>query len=1701
MQIKRFHIVAVIVSALGILLVASLIAPSYEEYSLGRQEKEAAGIAHRLSSLMMAEYLRNPGQRLNEEIFATVAGEFNLAAIELVTEKGEVLYSDYPHLADIDDDAACLDRAVQGQVSSRRITARLPGATGEGTEQTLTETYVPFMDRDTVRGTLKVLFFNEEGEGRLALIVRNNTLLLLALIVVVLTALAVVVLRNHRHSNVAFLPPRLRKRVHPLFIGMTVFLLQLTLMMTLHPICKDWSSLMSSTLEAALFLLLITPLLYYFQVIPLVEVITDKRKIEQTLRESEQLFKTTFYDAPLGAAIVGIDGTIANANGKLAEFLGYGREELPGRDFVDLLHPETREKCHGRVGKLVSGELDEYNLDLQFIRQDGEAAWGHLSVKVVKDAAGAPQYLLPMVEDITTRKSMEQKIALARENWEETFANIPDGIVILNSRHEIVRSNPAFKKLLKAQHEQGRMFHHVLHCPRQADCNHYALFNQCIFDDDQPRQYPHTIECYNEHLGRHLELTVNTFQSSEPGEPGFVLVVRDVTDRKKAEMAIAESERRYSLLAENSSDIIWTTDLDLKITYISPAVQTVRGYSPEEMIGMSVEDSLTPESAVFVKGVLRDQLVIEQSGKGKPGRYLNMEIEAYRKDGSRVWLEVRVSFLRDRNNVPSGVLGVSRDITERRQAEQRLLLLEKAVNTTRTGITFRDTGNIIRFINPADAAMHGYDADELLGKHIRVIAPSKYVKGQGREQMDLLTAWNGESKTRRKDGSEFPVSLVSDVVRDESGEILGVITICEDITQRVKIEGELRKLSRAIEQSPVSVVITNRKGDIEYVNPAFCRNTGYSFEEAIGENPRILKSGWQSPEVYQDLWATISSGNIWRGELSNKTRAGEIFWENVVISPIKDQEGEITHFIAVKENITEQKKAKDAILSSEARLRSIMDGVTDSLITVSEEGVVESCNPATETMFGYSAEELIGKKVQLLLPEQYHRRAERFFRELSRSKSSSIGRRLTLRGRRKGGATFPLSLSLGTARLAGHTLFAATIRDISDIKENQRALREAKANAEMANAAKSDFLARMSHEIRTPMNAIIGMGNLIRMSSLDPQQVHYVENISSASKSLLKIINDILDFSKIEAGRLSLEAIEFRLDDIFSNMKNVIGLPAYDKGIELLFHLDEAVPPVLVGDPLRLEQVLTNLANNAVKFTCEGEVTIQARVEGLTGNEAIIGFSVKDTGIGMDPAQVDSLFNPFTQADGSITRQYGGTGLGLTICKRLVEMMGGRICVESEVGKGSTFSFMLTLPFKETAMGDPVCKLAGLTAIVVDPGPESGALLCHFLENVKIRTVWAAGIEEGIARFADMSGDARQEPDLLIVDVTSSSFEVNPFVEWMRDHPKVRSICVTGLAIKPELKNRDFCSAYVSKPIIKSQLLDTVQRVMQLSSCKGNGILGTKDNAKDLRAMRGKKVLLVEDNAINQLYAVKILEKLGIGVDTAKNGAEAVKAVVADSYDLVLMDMEMPVMDGLKATAEIRRIPEGRDLPIVAMTAHAMEEHRQLALNSGMDDYIAKPIELKNMTEVLIKWLAMERAGSITRADCGGTAGPIDAIPGIDFADGLARLAGDRDLYLQILGYFHETYAAAPGNLSAWAGEGKRMDVLTFAHSISGAAGNIGAIALHRLGKEIESILLRETGQVPQELIDRFEKELQRVLSGLAPLAGKEDPAGNRGEQ
>jgi len=591
-----------------------------------------------------------------------------------------------------------------------------------------------------------------------------------------------------------------------------------------------------------------------------------------------------------------------------------------------------------------------------------------------------------------------------------------------------------------------------------------------------------------------------------------------------------------------------------------------------------------------------------------------------------------------------------------------------------------------------------------------------------------------------------------------------------------------------------------------------------------------------------------------------------------------------------------------------------------------------------------------------------------------------------------------------------------TFVDISRQKEAEQAMARAKEMAEESARVKSDFLANMSHEIRTPMNAIIGMAHLALKTELTPRQRDYVTKIQTSGQHLLGIINDILDFSKIEAGKLTVEHSEFNLEKVLDNVANLIGDKTAAKGLELIFDVAPDVPTELVGDALRLGQILINYANNAVKFTEEGEIGVTVRVQEQLEDEVLLHFAVRDTGIGLTPEQQGLLFQSFQQADTSTTRRYGGTGLGLSISKRLAEMMGGQVGVSSEYGQGSTFWFTarLGIGHAQAAAHLPHPDLRGRRVLVVDDNDNARAVLQDMLGAM---TFVASEAASGKAAVAAVAAAARAgEPfDLILLDWQMQGMdgiETGRAILGLGLEPAPKLVMVTAYGREEVMKQAEETGfeAVLIKPVSASLLFDTAMRALGQERDEARRTAGHQAPAPaELAAIAGARLLLVEDNEMNQEVAAELLRDVGCQVAVAANGQEAVDMVHANPYDLVLMDMQMPVMDGLTATREIRSDPRFTDLPIVAMTANVMAQDREKCLAAGMVDFIAKPIEPDDLWRALVRWIPPHpgHGANTSAAPAQGTASPeLPAIPGLDMAGGLRRVLGKAALYRTLLDKF-----------------------------------------------------------------------------------------------
>lgn len=827
----------------------------------------------------------------------------------------------------------------------------------------------------------------------------------------------------------------------------------------------------------------------------------------------------------------------------------------------------------------------------------------------------------------------------------------------------------------------------------------------------------------------------------------------------------------------------------------------------------------------------------------------------------------------------------------------------------------------------------------------------------------------------------------------------GISAHFRDITQRVsreaekaRAEEELRKLSQAVEQSPAVVMITDTAGYIEYVNPKFEELTGYTLEEVRGKKSNILKSGETTKDEYRELWNTIVSGGEWRGEFHNRKKNGELYWELASISPIKNAKSEITHFLAVKEDVTARKKFESELRASEEKFYMISSMAADGMILLDPEGKISFWNHAAEVIFGYSKEEAFGASLhELLAPPQFRESISKGLAEFKKTgKGVIIGNVIEMPARKKNGSVTTVELSVAAITIKGQWHAVGIVRDIAARKRAEQELQQAKELAEQANRYKSVFLANMSHEIRTPLNGIIGFSDMMMRTRLNEEQFDYAKIIKSSSTSLLELVNDILDFSKIESGQVQLESVHFDIEQIVVEVAELVKFKLKDKPVEIICSVEERLGELpLKGDPLRFRQILSNLMNNASKFTEKGEIAIYVELLEETPDKARVGVKLRDTGIGIPIDKLGDIFEEFKQADSSVTRKYGGTGLGLSICRRLIRAMNGEIWAESEMGLGSVFNFFIWLGKSEHMESPPVPKncLSGLRLLVIDDNPESLRILETSLASrgASVTCTDSPGLAACELHGAVLRSEAY---DLVISDVDIPEIDGQEIIKAIRSlNPPAGLTPVLAFSGSTGQDSRKLLdsgfSAFLFKPAHTSRLIHTILSALAEEKetpapKKGPAPAVTAAAPEALKPSGKCRVLLVEDHPVNQKLAVILMESEGISVDVAANGVEALERFTkslnpgTEGYDLIFMDIMMPDMDGITASRKIRSVESGgenssparRAVPIVAVTANVVQGDREKCITAGMDDYISKPIKKENLMEMIKKWVFSRETGS-----------------------------------------------------------------------------------------------------------------------------------------
>lgn len=773
-------------------------------------------------------------------------------------------------------------------------------------------------------------------------------------------------------------------------------------------------------------------------------------------------------------------------------------------------------------------------------------------------------------------------------------------------------------------------------------------------------------------------------------------------------------------------------------------------------------------------------------------------------------------------------------------------------------------------------------------------------------------------------------------------------------------------------------------------------------------------------------------------------------------------------------------------IEQQSRLAAIVESSSDAIIAKSLDGTILSWNQGAERTYGHAAGEILGKSIQIIIPEsRAHEDAE--IRENVR-----LGKRLKqfeTQRKRADGTLIDISLTVSPIHDShGRIVGASTIeRDITQLKQRERELQEAKDVAEAANQIKGEFLTNISHELRTPMNAIIGMVELALGEELSEAMTDYLQTARDSAHTLLHLLNDLLDFSRMEAGRFELAPAPFHLRDLLDRTMKMLSLRANEKGLELACHVHSDVPDHLKGDARRLQQVLINLVGNGVKFTQQGDVIVDVGLHVNVDGNPILRFTVIDTGIGISPDDLENIFTPFTQADASTTRKYTGTGLGLAISQALVDRMGGDLWVESEVGRGSRFSFTASFevldevpPNKEQQQA--VVQLRDMPVLVVDDNDANRRILKEMLQNWHMKPTVVDNGRDALAVLREAGGSASPGYPLILVDALMPHVDGFTFIETAREKGVLYGSTVLMLSSADRQLFQGRCdelgiAAYLEKPVSQSDLFDALMTALHGPDLDRETTAGLHPSNAEY------DVLLVEDTPANQKVVRAILDKQGHNVTVAGNGRDAIDLLKQQSFDVVLMDVQMPTMDGFQATETIRQFDDEKaKIPIIAMTAHAMRGDRERCLKAGMDAYIAKPIDAADLIGMLDRFVVTNGRSSGQAGTEGGSKPASQPKPRTDREAVLTRLGGDEDLFRDMMRFFQEDAPALLQAVRSGLSKESWTDAERAAHSLKGLAANLGADDAVEAAKAMESAAAEESQQQARALLAQLESEVEALL-------------------
>jgi PAS domain S-box-containing protein len=1433
--------------------------------------------------------------------------------------------------------------------------------------------------------------------------------------------------------------------------------------------------------------------------------ITVRKRTEEALQKVSKMQAVILDNSTVGIALVR-NQVFEWVNPRMPELFDLPLGQIQGAS-TRIIYPddETYDRLSAETYPILA-QGKKATLEAELRKGDGSLFWCRFEGSAL-DASRLQDGSIWIWEDITQRRRAEQQLAEALDLNQKMIAASSVGIITYKASGPCVVANSAAASMVNASISQ-LLAQNFRQTKSWQTCGLFQMAKTTL----QTKATQYGEFQFVTTFGKEVRLECHMAPFTSQGELHLLLLMTDITDRKRTEEDLYNSRRMLQLVLDTIPQrVFWK---DRNCSYLGcnkPFAADAGEVSPSAMIGKNDFELGWKNVAKFYQ---EDDKRVMETNTAK----LSFEEPQTKPNGDTLWLCTSKVPLHDRQGQVIGILGTYEDITERKRAEEALRESEeryrKLVENSPDAIYVQCEGKIV-FSNPQFLRLiRAKQQEEIIGRELLDFVHPDH-RAIVSERIRKMRQEGGtppilEEQYLRLDGSAVEVEVVASPFLYNGKPSAQVIV--RDITERKQTEKALQQANLVVENSPV-VLFRWKAAEgwpVEFVSDNVIQ---------FGYTPKELRSGavpfasMVYPEDLDRLGREVqeySASGLDRFQQQYRivTKDGKVRWidDHTVVE--RDQQGQIAFYQGIVVDITERKQAEDVLREARRRLDQMIEFLPDATFVINREGKVIAWNRAMEEMCGISKGEMIGKdNYEYCIPFYGERRpilidlalradedVEKKYDSVRRSGDTLCGEIYTPKIYKGKGAYL-----WGTAsvlRDAQGTIVGAieSIRDITDRKQADEAFRQAREAAEQANRAKSEFLAHMSHEIRTPLNGILGMTELLMETYLDESQINLIHTIITEAESLLTIINDVLDFSKIEAGKLELEMAPFNLQLTMETVATGLAIGAQQKGLEFASFLDPEVSPWLVGDPGRLRQILVNLVGNAVKFTERGEIYMKAELIENLGKKVRVRFSVRDTGIGIPTDKQERIFESFTQVDGSTTRKYGGTGLGTTISKKLVEMMGGKIGLESEPGKGSLFWF--TLDFVKQA--DQKQQLVEekeridfhlLKVLVVDDNQTNRTILQEYLRSWDCTAIEAMGGPEALS-ILTVSGSSHESFDLILTDYRMPGMDGLALVQEIKSAEGLQNIPIVVLASVSDTELFRNCAdmgirGYLTKPIRRDELRKTIESVLSISS-EGKSPsapqLLTRETLQE-ETRHNIRILLVEDYPTNQQVAIRHLQNAGYVVHLAENGKQAVDAIQSKNYDIILMDIQMPVMDGYEATQAIREQerklhdemkPSAKRVPIVAMTAHAVKEYVQKSIESGMDDYIAKPLRKNDLLAVVEKWTTPQASHEEVEATPQVSSSKEGTTP-MDFEMALQEFDGDKEFLKNILRGFIENVRKQIAVIRQALIDDDVETIRREAHSIKGGAANLMAQELSTIAAELET--RAKTGRVENgyALVDRLE--------------------------